>query len=131
MKNNSQKLSVDSKRYVKRLSEKAWQGIDACAEISLFEYDMVWKEKKDEFQFVHICSHRKGFTFGRFKKELDFLKEFSWVDWKEFLSYVGAETFEDWNKQYLPFKIYELVSYYGIENIFGSDYHEGFHVKFI
>lgn len=47
MKNNSQKLSVDSKRSVKRLSKKAWQGIDASAEISLFEYDMVWKEKKE------------------------------------------------------------------------------------
>lgn len=95
--------------------------------------NMIWsgKKKKNEFQFVHICSHRKGFTFGWFKKELDFLKEFSWVDWKEFLSFVGDSNFDEWNKQHLPFKIYELVSYYGIENIFGSDYHEGFEVKFI
>ncbi len=131
MKNNSQNLSVDSKRSIKRLSEKAWRGIDASAEISLFEYDMLWKEKKDEFQFIHLCSHGKGFTFGWFKKNLDFLKEFSWVKWDEFLSFVGDSNFDEWNKKYLPFKIYELVSYYGIENIFGSDYHEGFSVKFI
>jgi len=131
MKNNSQNLSVDSKRYVKRLSKKAWQGIDASAKISLFEYDMVWKEKKDEFQFIHLCSHGKGFTFGWFKKEIDFAKEFSWVNWKEFLSSTGYETFEEWNKMGLPCKISDLVSYYGIENVFGSDYHEGFDVKFI
>ena len=131
MKNNFQKLSVDSKRSIKHLSKKAWRGIDASAEISLFEYDLIWKEKKDEFQFIHLCSHRKGFTFGWFKKTLDFAKEFSWVKWDEFLSFIGDSNFDEWNK--LPFghKISDLVSYYGIEHIFGTDYHEGFNVKFV
>ncbi len=130
MKNNSQ-LSVDSKRSIKRLSKKAWQGTDANLETSLFEYDMVWKEKKDEFQFIHKCSHGKGYTFGWFKKNLDFAKEFNWVNWEGFLGWVGEKTFEEWNK--LPFgqKINDLVNHYGIENIFGGDYHEGFDVKFI
>lgn len=131
MKNNSQKLSVDSKRYVKRLSEKAWHGTDVNLEISLFEYDLIWKEKKDKFQFVHICSHRKGFSFGYFKKNLDFLKAFNWVNWDIFLSSLGDINFDEWNKLPFGYKIFDLVNYYGIENVFGTDYYEGFNVKFV
>lgn len=127
MKNNSQL----SERSIKRLSKKAWQGLDANLETSLFDYDMVWKEKKDEFEFIHLCSHGKGYSSSHFKKNLDFAKEFSWVNWKEFLSSTGYETFEEWNKMGLPVKLHDLKCYYGMENIFGSDYYEGFYVKFI
>ena len=90
MKNNSQ-FSVDSKRSIKRLSKKAWQGTDANLETSLFEYGMVWKEKKDEFQFIHKCSHGKGYTSSWFKKNINFKREFNWIDWDKLLSFVGYE----------------------------------------
>jgi hypothetical protein len=36
---------------------------------------------------------------------------------------------EDWDALPLPQKIYDLVSYYGFENIFGSSYWEGFQIE--
>ena len=104
-------------------------GIDASLEISLGEYGFAWKEESEDFKFYYgMCNDSQGnfitFDFCFFKKDLDVKKEFNWIDWKSFLSFIGL-TEKEFLSQGLPYQIFDLYNYFGFLNIFGDSYTEG------
>lgn len=54
-------------------------------------------------------------------KDLDFWKEFSWVDKKSFLCFLGMDE-NSFDCEPLERKICDLVLYYGYENVYGAAY---------
>jgi hypothetical protein len=118
---------------------KTWNGPDRSLEVSLREYGIAWQEKGDDFLFYYgikreynraeHCNDYTRFDWGYIRKDTDVRKEYNWVDWKDFFVYNGNNA-EDWDKLPLPYKIVDLVDYYGYENILGTSYSEGFRIKF-
>ena len=106
------------------------QGTGIDIEISLKEYGLAWIERENEFRFYFgIETNSNGehisFDWGYFKKNLDFWNEFNWMnkdDVKGFLDTTGM-TKEEFDAMSLPNKIFDLVDYYGYENVFGSSYY--------
>jgi hypothetical protein len=108
-------------------TENQIEGLDVNLEISLKEYGLAWKENENgEFTFIYGISYN-GEEYGRFstcdlsESDIDWISE---DDMKGVLSFVGMSE-SDWKDAYWPMKVSDLVSYFGTENIFGSNYWEG------
>ena len=105
------------------------EGVDVTIEISLQEYGIAWVERENEYHFIYgIKSNDHGdfthFDWADIDKSIDFKPNYNWVDWDCIYSYVGM-TAADWHSQPIPLKIYDLLNYYGYENVFGTSYTEG------
>jgi len=114
-------------------------GLDASMDISIIEYGLAWKKIKvapfrigDKYHYDYhfwygIKTDNNGnytrFDWADIPVKCDVFREFDWVDWDSFLSFVGLEK-TDWKKLPLPQKIANLIHYYGHENIFGTSYTE-------
>ena len=107
------------------------EGPDADIETSLFEYGLAWILSNDgkEYRFWsgirHDGSYYDRFDWGDLNADLDVYKEFDWANFDSVLSFVGL-TKDEWDEMDLPYKISDLVSYYGRENVFGECYDHGF-----
>ena len=117
---------------ITKLEEKGYIGTDACLATSLFEYGLAWKEDEKQIEFIYgigmeDCDYNR-FDRCSFDLDLDVRKEFDWADFDEVESFIGS-TSQEFDRLPLPQKIYDLVSYYGFENIFGSSYWEGFEIQ--
>ena len=105
------------------------EGTDSSIEISLKEYGFAWIERENEFRFYYgIQTNANGehisFDWGYFKKDLDLWEECNWINEKSkesFLDTTGM-TQKEFDAMSLPNKIFDLVNYYGYENIFGVSY---------
>jgi hypothetical protein len=62
------------------------------------------------------------------KSSQDLRQEYAWVDWISFLSTMGARR-EEWDAQPFAIRIFDLLNYYGYENIFGSSHWGGFKIE--
>lgn len=117
---------------ITKLEQNGYTGTDACLAISLFEYGLAWKEDEKQIQFIYgmALNDTEYNRFDRcsFDLDLDVRKEFDWADFNEVESFLGS-TGEEFDALPLPQKIYDLVSYYGFENVFGSSYWEGFEIQ--
>lgn len=124
---------------ISKLEQHGYSGIDACLTTSLFEYGMAWKEDDKQIEFIYgigIGEEAGLSTFGAYNRfdrcsfalDLDVYEEFDWACFEEVHLCMGSIK-EDWDALPLPQKIYDLVSYYGFENIFGSSYWEGFQIE--
>lgn len=105
------------------------QGIDVCIETSLKEYGFAWMERENDFLFYYgIAIDSKGeytsFDYCYISKDCNVEKEFDWVNWKDFLHCLSTFSI-NWLAFSLPRKIYDLIGYYGYENVFGTSYNEG------
>ena len=102
------------------------EGVDCNIEISLKEYGFAWIEQEKEYIFYYGISHNGEefdfFDYGSIPVDLDILKEYDWIDLESVLNTVGSSK-EDWLAMCLPNQIFDLVNYYGFENIFGTSYH--------
>ena len=107
-----------------------FEGIDRSNEISLLEFGLlvsdqlhedgsgtrmvIYKKEEDSFGTGHIS-----------EKELNrILSGKDWADkksLKSFYSYVGIIP-KDYKKTSFIHKLYDLISYYGYQNIMGTDY---------
>ncbi len=118
---------VDNLKTIALLDAQGFEGPDASLTESLFEYGLAWRELSDnEILFVHRNSSMQGrFERTTFKADLDVQKEFNWVSWDSVMSCIGVNLAE-WLTFPLPYKIQDLVSYYGEMEIFGESYWEGF-----
>ena len=103
------------------------EGIDVNLETSLKEYGLAWKENENgEFTFIYGIGYN-GEEYDRFstcdlsESDIDWISE---EDMRGVLSFVGMSESE-WKEAYWPMKVSDLVSYFGTENIFGSNYWEG------
>lgn len=115
---------------IKSFVRSGFAGPDASLAISLFEYRLIWKRTKKDWEFVAPCLNRKGYySHFFFAANTDIKKEFNWVsDWDSFLSCVGND-WDGWNKQELPLKIFDLINYFGQIEILGDDYGRGYPVR--
>ena len=117
---------------ISKLEKHGYAGIDACLATSLFEYGMAWKEENNQIEFIYGISvndtEYNKFDRCTFDTDLNVRKEFDWADFNEVESFTGT-TSTEFDALPLPQKIYDLVNYYGFENIFGSTYWEGFEIE--
>jgi hypothetical protein len=117
---------------ISKLEQHGYSGIDADLATSLFEYGMAWKEDDKQIEFIYGIGLKEEdynqFDRCSFALDLDVYKEFDWACFEEVHLCMGSIK-EDWDALPLPQKIYDLVSYYGFENIFGSSYWEGFQIE--
>lgn len=112
---------------------KQWQGTDRDLETSLFEYGFVAvqlpdRDYPDEWFVVYDFGNHEQFGTSHVReKELDDLvsgKEWaSENDIANFLEMEGVDTVAQWKDSPFVNKLSELMSYWGNENILGSDYY--------
>jgi len=117
---------------ISKLEHLGYIGTDADLATSLFEYGMAWKEENNQIEFIYGIGVN-GTEYNKFDRctfdtDLNVRKEFDWADFNEVENFTGT-TSTEFDALPLPQKIYDLVSYYGFENIFGSSYWEGFQIE--
>jgi hypothetical protein len=113
---------------------KGYTGTDASLETSLFEYGLIWikgtEGHEKDFHFVYgVGLHETDngteyntFDWADVPIDTDPEEEWNFVDWAAVCSFVGMEK-TDFLSQPLPMIVYDLISYYGHENVFGSSYY--------
>jgi hypothetical protein len=109
-----------------------WVGHDADIGTSLFEYGLIWKNEGNRYKFLfateseskNLDSHFAVVHSAFFDNDTNPKTEWNWVDWAEVAQCRGC-TVAELQSNPLPWLVYNLVSYYGWENVFGSVYHEG------
>ena len=119
--------------------KNGWEGPDACLEISLFEYGVIWKRTEQGIIFIYLISEEKGkvatnwvviplnkkveelyrwiFNHDKLENERDTTEMV-----ESFISYMG-EDLDQWKSGSLEYQIYDLTCYFGKENIFGDCYY--------
>lgn len=120
---------VDNLASLSLLESQGFDGMDASLSECLFEYGFVWRTLPDG-SFLFVYSHPS--LPGRFdrcsmKQQEPFI-EWNWIqeDSKAgFLSYLGT-TEAEWIALSFPWQVFDLLSYFGPEEIFGTSYWEGF-----
>jgi len=112
-----------------------YDGIDANLETALYEYGLIWKKRADskDFHFVYGVGLKENdgefeynlFDWADFSENIDFESEFDWVEWDKVSDCCGYNILQAYkeDKTRLPMIVYDLVSYYGYENIFGASYY--------
>jgi hypothetical protein len=117
------------KYYVQFYRAKDYKGIDVSLEISLFEYGLIWNKNKncenDEYHFIydtHLKDKHGNKLFGSaYLSKQDLLSMFDdWAEKSTIESFTG-QSFDTWIESF-PNCVYDMVRYYGADNIFGTDY---------
>jgi hypothetical protein len=112
------------------LEKSKFYGTDADNETSLLEYGLlVYSDEHEDGSGTHFAVYRIGgnlFGTGHISEsDLDnIINGKEWADEKDinsFLSFVGM-TREEWLMLPLVMKLSDLISYWGYENIMGTDY---------
>jgi len=83
------------------------------------------------YSFQNQDNDNMSYRTGFFNIDTDIKKEFSWIkdqDWIDLYSFTCLN-YSDFFDRELPYIIYDLVSYYGWNNIFMENYSEGFSIK--
>ena len=113
-----------------KLSElNEFNGIDGNLETSIFEYGLLVSNNPDkdgQYKIIYGIGHDgeeyTDFDYAYYSKsEINDLLNESWFDKPRFLSYTGCNK-KQWNNLHITNKIYDLILYYGTENILGSSY---------
>jgi hypothetical protein len=114
------------------LEKKGFIGIDASLEISLFEYGLIWVKglegHEKDYHFIYGVGKDKNgdfvsFDWGDLSLGTNPKEEWNWIkDFNEVATSCGVSK-EDFLKRELPQIVFDLISYYGYENILGSSYY--------
>lgn len=119
------------------LERAGYEGCDVSLEISLFEYGLIWKKfsrkttggfKKGEYRFIYGANHNgreyTGFGWaGNVHETTNPKREWNWVNWEEAANYTGFSV-RDFLQRPVHEIVYDLLCFYGYENVFGPTYHE-------
>ena len=108
-----------------------WHGVDRDIHTSLLEYNFILthdmpdcKEKDEWFVLYRIGKNAFGWSYIR-EHELDaIIKGEEWAHQKDiegFLSFVGSSK-TDWLNYNVVTKLSDLISYWGFDNILGTEY---------
>ena len=101
---------------MKDISEfKAYEGTDISNSIALLESGMLWKITDTGYEFVHEASVPGQFSITHLTAKEMTYENFSWMSEEDINSYTGGQA-----PQGTPMFIFDLVSYHGVENIFGA-----------
>ena len=104
-----------------------WAGPDACLEVSLLEYNMIWRETDGHVRFIYTAPFWDGgeddvFTdWAEYPSDTKAEKEWDWALTDGFFSALGV-TRGEFIAIPLPHQVECLVNYYGILEIFGESY---------
>lgn len=108
-----------------QIPKKNLRGVDVNLEISLKEYGVAWQilPRKNQIRF-YVGGAREDhdyieFFAAEFSLTLDVEKEFSFINAVDVASCCGIAV-DEWREQPLEYKLVDLSSYYGIEEIFGE-----------
>jgi hypothetical protein len=113
------------------------EGTDTCMETSVFEYGLAWilSDCKTEYKFYYGITKSDDndcnellyntFDFSFIQADIDVYKEFDWIDFNDIYAFTGQNK-EIFDSLQLPLKIYDIVSFHGPENVFGTSYTTGF-----
>jgi len=112
-----------------KLKELNFYGTDSSLEISLLEYGLLartWETKKDTYQFIYVTEwkdYAEPQSFNITVLSNDEINEIfdDLNDDSGLLNCVGMNETE-WKDLNVTHKVSDLISYYGIENIFGTSY---------
>ena len=118
---------------ITELQKAGYEGSDFSLDIALFDYGLAWKDEGENYSFIYGVGISDNCNWNRFaktevSKTEDVYEAYDWANFKELHSSHGV-TKEEWDKQDLPYKISDLLNYYGYENVFGSTYHVGAEIK--
>jgi hypothetical protein len=123
----------------KKLSDfNDYEGVDASLETSLYEYGLIWKEITPEGELLPTHYH---FIYGDGLQETESMDieynlfdwadipidcnpvdEWDWVKWSDVAETSGMSK-KDFLKMPLTMIVFDLIGYYGHENIFGASYY--------
>jgi hypothetical protein len=124
-------------KIIEMTKKLGFYGIDASSDISLFEYGLLGREITEYqcsiipakyFQLIHVIDwqeYENPLCYDISTYSEDEIKELINEDWfnkKSFFSFIGMDESE-WLKIDAVSKIYDMISYTGNENIFGTSYH--------
>jgi len=103
-----------------------YTGIDADLETSLFEYGFIWTKNENDYHFIYGVEVNNEYIYNKFEQssipiDTNPIDEWGWINWDDVEKFCGMNK-EEFLKQDLPYIIYDLVSYYGYEDILGSSY---------
>lgn len=116
---------IDRLNSLSKLEAEGFEGMDASMAESVFHYNYIWKYEQDKLIVIHNTSQsEKKFERSTFELDFDIYKEYDWADFQAIYDFTGM-TKEDWDKMPLHSRLYDLKSYYGVEEIFGTTYWEG------
>lgn len=108
-----------------------YTGIDASLEVSLYEYGLIWikgaEGHEEDFHFIYGVNGNEKGEYNRFDwadVPIDVNPESEWdfVKWEKVSKFVGMSK-DEFLKQSIPYIVFDLIAYYGSENIFGSSYY--------
>ena len=108
--------------------EYEWVGTDCDIETSLFEYGIIICKNPhcdtiDEYYYIYKIDSDNFSTGYIQESEINNLMlEDNWLETSDVLSFTGV-SLEEWINQPLIHKLSDLISYYGYENILGSEYY--------
>jgi hypothetical protein len=116
--------NVDNLNTIEKLNSLGFEGDDVDLSIALEDYGLVWKKiNEDDYLFLYRISSDRNFD-RVVMKESKFDKDFDWINEEDVKSYCDL-----WDKISYPQKIATLLTYYGVENVFGTSYWEGFKIR--
>lgn len=116
------------------LKGMGFSGPDADLATSLFEYGIAWLNDGFVYRFIYGIdiigsgdnpTRWRVFGYCNFPVDTDIEKEWSWVKLGDVKNASGYSD-EDWEGLPFEWKVYDLLSYYGLEDIFGAPYWGGF-----
>lgn len=110
------------------LEKDGYTGTDASLAECLFEYGMAWKDDGKDWRFIYRHPVlRNAFDWACIAKDTTPEREWDWVNWDDVARCNGVSRAE-FLAQSIPVIAFDLVNYYGTENVFGSSYTEGFQI---
>ena len=127
-------MNVTELNTISKLEKLGYIGTDADLATSLFDYGLAWKEEGNQIEFIYAIGgdydkvQYTKFDQITFNTDLDVRKEFDWADFEE-VEKAGGLSSEQFDALELPFKINDLIGYYGFENVCGSSYWTGFEIE--
>jgi len=115
----------------KELENWNYEGIDANLKTSLYEYGLVWKLQANGGYMFYYGVRTDGagnytlFDWGTVEPDEDGFhpeEEWNFADFDAVARFSGVSKEEFLNTP-LPMIVFDLIAYYGHDNIFGSSYY--------
>lgn len=88
-----------------------WQGIDASLEISLYEYNLLWRKSDKRSNTLQVIA-KVGDKFGHTEIWESDLKD-NWIDLEGIYDFTGMDK-QQWHNQSMEQRFFDIVSYHGI-----------------
>ncbi len=115
---------------------RGFDGVDIDLFTSLYDYGLIWKRQWDKetkkwgYKFIYgvsteVINHDVlyyEFDYGFVSEDVDRKSEWNFADFKAVANWAGM-TESELLEEPLPLFVYDMIGYYGYEEIFGSSYY--------